>query len=450
MNPLPIIRKNSSLYERVASCVRQLGPFEPHPRVAIAVSGGPDSLALCLLLHRFFQNQGGQTIAVSVDHGLRHDETNALKKLTPRLKKEGIAHIILPLELPEFAHQRRIEETARLYRHQALESFCSQEGILHLFLGHQQDEQKETQYMRRCRQTTPFGEEGMDKVSPRFFGRLLRPLLDIPKADLLTFLEEGGWDWFEDSMNQDKSFERSRIRQNMLALPLQKREIRKEYRQTFCHEVGKGAIRFSPLGAAYMDINQQPETLEEKRPSLFWAFRHLINVIGGQIYPPSPSSLKTLLAQSKEIPRFSLGGCVIERKQVAQGKNIFLFARDTRAPLPEVQLSILHKSPLMLFDRRFRLCHTENWQQELSSLFGSTNLLIRLMGETDLQRVKQSSALWRPFLKTIPPLIQRSLPALYDEQGNFLDIPLWRTERKISFFLCFSPLQNLFGPLTLS
>ncbi len=65
----------------------RLGPFEPSPRVAVGVSGGADSLALCLLLKAWADNRGGSLLALTVDHGLRHDAASEAVQVGSWLKE---------------------------------------------------------------------------------------------------------------------------------------------------------------------------------------------------------------------------------------------------------------------------------------------------------------------------------------------------------------------------
>src|SRR3954468_25085898 len=72
-----------------------LEPFEPSPRVAVGVSGGADSLALCLLLKTWIDGRNGSLLALTVDHGLRHDAAAEAAQVGVWLKTYGIEHEVL-------------------------------------------------------------------------------------------------------------------------------------------------------------------------------------------------------------------------------------------------------------------------------------------------------------------------------------------------------------------
>ena len=73
----------------------RLGPFEPAPRVAVGVSGGADSMALCLLLKAWTDSRNGSLLALTVDHGLRQNAADEAMQVGSWLKARGIGHDVL-------------------------------------------------------------------------------------------------------------------------------------------------------------------------------------------------------------------------------------------------------------------------------------------------------------------------------------------------------------------
>src|SRR4051794_38627859 len=73
----------------------RLGPFEPSPRIAVGVSGGADSLALCLLLKAWVDSRGGSLLALTVDHDLRQSAATEAIQVGSWLKGHGVEHDIL-------------------------------------------------------------------------------------------------------------------------------------------------------------------------------------------------------------------------------------------------------------------------------------------------------------------------------------------------------------------
>jgi tRNA(Ile)-lysidine synthase len=186
------------------------GPFEARPVMAVGVSGGRDSLALTLLANEWAADRGGRTLALIVDHGLRPESAAEATATGALLAQHGIAFEILPWTGRKPA--RGIQEAARSARYRLLFEACRRHGILHLLVGHHADDQAETIAMRAARASGPDGLAGMGAVVEHRHGRLLRPLLSVPRVRLTATLVERGIPWIEDPSNADPRFERVRLR----------------------------------------------------------------------------------------------------------------------------------------------------------------------------------------------------------------------------------------------
>ncbi|QJE73592.1 tRNA lysidine(34) synthetase TilS [Aerophototrophica crusticola] len=187
-----------------------LGPFEPRPRVAVALSGGSDSLALALLLDRWARDRGGSVLALTVDHALRPESAAEARQVGRWMEARAIPHRILRWEGPKPA--TGIQEAARAARYALLEQACREEGILHLALGHQADDQAETVAIRQARDSGPDGLAGMAPIRELRHVRLLRPLLGVRRAALRTVCEKFGQPWVDDPSNLSDRYARGRLR----------------------------------------------------------------------------------------------------------------------------------------------------------------------------------------------------------------------------------------------
>jgi tRNA(Ile)-lysidine synthase len=190
--------------------LERLGPFETKPRLAVAVSGGADSLALAILAARWARARGGHVTALTVDHGLRPESAREAATVGRWLKRHGIAHRILPRRGPLPAGN--IQAEARRARYRLLEAWCAARGIVHLLLAHHREDQAETLLMRLERGSGAFGLAAMPAIRERPALRWLRPLLDVPRAALADYLRRGGQPWIEDPSNRDHRFARVRWR----------------------------------------------------------------------------------------------------------------------------------------------------------------------------------------------------------------------------------------------
>ena len=200
-------------FERLACSV---GPFAPFPRVAVATSGGVDSIALCLLTHRWAEARGGECHALVVDHGLRPESAEECRRVAGWLTRGGIETRVLTWTGHKPA--RGIQEAARAARYGLLLSWCRDHGPRDLLLAHHRDDQAETFLLRLGRKSGLDGLATMAGVSHRAGIRVVRPLLGVPKTRLIATVQAFGHPWIEDPSNRDPRFARSRVREILPAL----------------------------------------------------------------------------------------------------------------------------------------------------------------------------------------------------------------------------------------
>ncbi|MBX9944477.1 MAG: tRNA lysidine(34) synthetase TilS [Reyranella sp.] len=193
-----------------ARLMQPFEPFEPHAVVAVAVSGGRDSLALALLARDWAAARGGQAVALIVDHGLRAESGTEAMAACDVLKGLGIEAEIL--RWSGVKPGTGLQAAARRARYRLLGEACRRRGILHLLLAHHADDQAETVTMRAARRSGADGLAGMAALVERADVRLLRPLLGLPRAVLTATLLARGVTWIDDPSNDDVRFERVRLR----------------------------------------------------------------------------------------------------------------------------------------------------------------------------------------------------------------------------------------------
>ena len=185
-------------------------PFETEPAVAVAVSGGRDSLALALLTSDWAAARGGRIAALIVDHGLRSGSAEEAATTRALLEGLGIEAVVLCWSGPK--PQSGLQAAARTERYRLLSGECRRRGILHLLLAHHADDQAETVTMRAARGSGSDGLAGMAALVERPDVRLLRPLLAVPRARLTATLRARDVPWIDDPSNADLRFERARLR----------------------------------------------------------------------------------------------------------------------------------------------------------------------------------------------------------------------------------------------
>ncbi|HEY2133608.1 MAG TPA: tRNA lysidine(34) synthetase TilS, partial [Acetobacteraceae bacterium] len=193
-----------------SAAMAPLGPFEPAPSLAVAVSGGADSMALAVLAADWAAGRGGQVIALVVDHGLRAESRMEAELSRARLDALGIPSELLVLT--KLRAGPGLAARARTARHEVLRAACARRGIVHLLLGHHAADQAETIAMRMLARTGPAGLAGMAALVEVEAVRLLRPLLPMPPVRLRSTLRARGIAWVEDPSNQNPAAQRVRLR----------------------------------------------------------------------------------------------------------------------------------------------------------------------------------------------------------------------------------------------
>jgi tRNA(Ile)-lysidine synthase len=194
----------------LAAAMAALGGFEPRPLLAVAVSGGPDSLALTLLADRWARQRGGLVWGLTVDHGLRPQSSEEARQVGAWLAARGIPHAILTWEGAKPASG--IQATARAARYRLLMAWCREQGCLHLLTAHHREDQAETVLIRRRAGSGTNGLAGMSAVRELRGCRLLRPLLGVSRSRLAGFLLAERQGFLTDPSNRNLRFERARLR----------------------------------------------------------------------------------------------------------------------------------------------------------------------------------------------------------------------------------------------
>ena len=186
-----------------------LQPLRPSS-VAVAVSGGADSLALTYITAAWAKQHHIPFKAVTVDHGLRSESKKEAQTVHEWLSQNGIEHCILTWigKKPK----TRIEEKAREARYALLTDWCHQEHIPVLLLAHHADDQMETFFLRLARQSGLDGLCAMPTVLYRQGIAFVRPMLSIHHRDCIHYLKEKKLSWVEDPMNESSLYERVRLR----------------------------------------------------------------------------------------------------------------------------------------------------------------------------------------------------------------------------------------------
>lgn len=293
-------------------------------KIAVAVSGGADSLALTLLLHEFCKSKKIKLFAVTIDHKIRKNSAKEAQELGKILAKKKISHKTLQVDHKKIP-QKNIEAKLREARYELLHDFCAKNKIEFLFLGHHLGDVAENFLIRLFRGSGLDGLSTMKEISDYKKIKLVRPLLDFEKDDLKKFLVSKKIKWFEDETNDDEKFLRNKIRKFFESFAeknlIQKRiknatdEIAR-MRDLFDDMMlaqAKEMLEFNKMGYFLIDLKKF-QKIEEKIALKILAL--VLMEVSGEIYKPRLEKLKNFyehLVKNSEIKPRNFYGCMAKK-----------------------------------------------------------------------------------------------------------------------------------------
>lgn len=257
-------------------------------------------MALALLADRWARARAGRVVALTVDHGLRAGSAAEATQVGRWLAARGIEHHVLTWRGAKPA--TGIQARARDARRALLEDWCRAHGVLHLLLGHQAQDQAETTALRASRGSGVVGRAGMSAILETRDARIVRPLLDVPRARLVATLRDAGQAWIDDPSNIDPRFARARLRGECLAPPDDPAR-RLDHETALARALARHAAIF-PEGHAVLGLGFLAEDLAGD------VLARAALTVGGGTYPPRGPAVARLVAELRRDPRArTLGGC---------------------------------------------------------------------------------------------------------------------------------------------
>jgi len=183
--------------------------FQGAAKVLVAVSGGPDSIALLHVLARLRSKLGIDLVAHGVDHGLREEAPAEL-----RIAEDVARSLHVPFTTTKVALTKgsNLQARARTARLEALREAKSREGAQLIATAHHADDRAETVLMRLLRGSGP---DGLAALPPKA-GDLVRPFVRARRSDILAHLERHELPYANDPSNRDPRFLRTRVRHELL------------------------------------------------------------------------------------------------------------------------------------------------------------------------------------------------------------------------------------------
>jgi len=309
--------------EEFAARLEPLRTGVPAGPVAVAVSGGPDSLALLHLAHHWARRRGCAVSVYTVDHGLRPEAAAEASGVAALAARYGRPHRTLVWRGAK--PTRGVQAAARDARYALLGQACRDDGIGDLLVAHHRDDQAETLLHRIARDTGPDGLAGMAPTRDLDGVRLLRPLLDLPKARLLATCEAAGLMWVDDPSNADARFARGELR--TLAPALADLGITAERLGRLAEAMGRVRLALDGFAAQWMavhgiigaggDADLDRAALVATPPVLRRRLiERVLRAVGGASYPPRGERLAALIGWTEDDADGvrTLSGCRVEKR----------------------------------------------------------------------------------------------------------------------------------------
>ncbi|QPF92858.1 tRNA lysidine(34) synthetase TilS [Bradyrhizobium commune] len=182
------------------------------PALVLAVSGGPDSVALMWLAARWQKSlaRGPKLVVVTVDHGLRPEAAREAREVKRIATQLGLTH--KTLRWRDAKPKTGVPAAARQARYRLLAQAARATGATHVLTAHTRDDQAETLLMRLLRGSGIAGLSAMARLTARDGIVLARPLLDVPKSQLIATARRAKLGFADDPTNRDSAFTRPRLR----------------------------------------------------------------------------------------------------------------------------------------------------------------------------------------------------------------------------------------------
>ena len=376
-----------------------LAPLDPAGPMAVAVSGGADSMALTLLAADWAKRAGRAFAAVTVDHGLRTESAAEAQQVHAWLAAAGVAHTVLRWEGEKPASG--IHATARAARYRLIAAWCRAQAIGDLLVAHHRDDQSETMLLRLARGSGASGLAAMAAVSEREGMRLLRPLLGVAKTRLVATLAARGQPWIEDPSNANPRFGRTRVRDALQGWSEAATGLARQAHAFGAARHDEEAATAARLQTARVDSLGVCRMPIEALGADARAAARVLCVVGGRDYAPEQAALQRLVdwLASGPVGQRSLHRCVVT---VTAGEAV---VRRERRELPRVGVSV---GPEVCWDGRYSVC--------LEQGEGATRY------EVGPIRAEDWPGLKRQFRGVPDRAAALSLPALYGD-GRLLAAP---------------------------
>ena len=401
------MQNNAITSESFALSMQKLGISKTRPKIAVAVSGGGDSLALTVLMQEWVTARGGEMLTLTVDHKLRPNSSAEAKCVQKLMRTRGISHDILTWEGNKPA--THVQEMARKARYKLLLSTCKQRGFPFLAIAHNLEDQIETFWMRLTHGSGLDGLSAMAPVRVTEGVSVIRPVLPFSREQLRATCLQHDMEWIEDPSNANKKYLRPKLRafENLLkkegltperlAQTVQKLEDARQALQVMTDTTFAECVLLHPEGYATLKTEkwkQSPHEIQRR------VLTQILMILSPQ---PYPSGFGAIEQTRIELHNQFFSGKTLTGCEIFPGRTGgILLTRESDAVESRVRVQ-----KMMVWDGRFAV-----------SGFSGKLLDIGALGEKGLYELKKNME----NSGTLPFKVKRVLPALWQGK-NLLAVP---------------------------
>ena len=393
---------NNIKFPLTESKVRDLfSSYINHDRIALAVSGGRDSMALMYLIHRW---KLGLSLNIdievlTVNHNVRKAAEDECRFVHNIAEIYGFRHTVLIWEHGYI--KTSFQEKARKARYKLMLDYVRGNNINTILTAHTSDDNIETFIMRLAKGSGLDGLKSINEIRHEDGIQIQRPLLSLSRSLTTSILRSTGNEWIDDPTNDDESFERVRIRNNISSLStfnisadnltktIQRLARAHESISYFTNSISQELVELSEHGHAVINFDKLRNYPKEIILRVF--AKALTDINGGTI---SLSSLEAVYADLIKTGRSkTLNGC-----QIIPEKNMCVIVRENRGISP-VEIKINQR---ISWDGRFDV-HLKSCDKK--------NIIIDQIGKADdLRKMINGTS-----LQNMPNYLLRTLP------GGFIE-----------------------------
>ena len=218
----------SIIEKHLYKSLNQKNLFETNPVIAVAVSGGPDSIALVFLLKNWIRKNKGKLIALIIDHQIREGSFKEASFVKKYLGNNNIQSLILKVPKKNVLKGKMIQ--ARENRFLKIINYCKKNKIFHLFFGHHYDDNIETFMLRKIAGSNFEGLNCMKEKTIYNDVQIMKPLLKCTKKQISDYSKKMNLFYVNDPSNDDEKYSRVVVRNFIKKNPQYKKNIIQEFK----------------------------------------------------------------------------------------------------------------------------------------------------------------------------------------------------------------------------